>query len=137
MLVKRNSKGQTPISKIKRNNRAYTNKAEIADQFNKHFVNVGQNLAKRIENCDGSPTQFIRSTPVASFVMSCVTETQVCSLLKGLNDHKSSLDIPNKLIKIAAQLLSIPLTYIYKQSIKTGIVPDILKVSQISPVYKC
>ena len=35
MLVKRNSKGQTPISKIKRNNRAYTNKAEIADQFNK------------------------------------------------------------------------------------------------------
>ena len=49
--------GQTPISKIKRNNRAYTNKAEIADQFNKHFVNVGQNLAKKIENCDGSPTQ--------------------------------------------------------------------------------
>ena len=35
MLVKRNSKGQTPISKIKRNNRAYSKKAEIADQFNK------------------------------------------------------------------------------------------------------
>ena len=34
MLVKRNSKGQTPISNIKRNNRAYTNKAGIADQFN-------------------------------------------------------------------------------------------------------
>ena len=33
------------ISKIKRNNRAYTNKTEIDDQFNKHFVNVGQNLA--------------------------------------------------------------------------------------------
>ena len=70
--------------------------------------------------------------------MSCVTETEVCSLFKGLNDHKSSLDIPlsNKLIKIAAQPLSIPLTYIYNKSIETGIVPDILKVSQISPVYK-
>ena len=130
------AKGQTPISKIKRNNRACTNKAEIADQFNKHFVNVGQNLAKKIDNCDGSPTQFIRSTPVASFVMSCVTETQVCSLFKGLNDHKSSLDIPNKLIKIDAhQPWSIPLTYIYNQSIETGIVPDILKV-KIAPVYK-
>ena len=53
-----------------------------------------------------------------------------------LNDHKSSLDIPNKLIKIAAQPLSIPLTYIYNQFIETGIVPDILKVSQISPEYK-
>ena len=77
------------ISKIKRNNRAYTNKAEIADQFNKHFVNVGQNLAKRIEHCEERPTPFIRSTPVASFVMSCVTETQVCSLIKCLNDQKS------------------------------------------------
>ena len=28
------------ILKIKRNNRAYTNKAEIADLFNKHFVNA-------------------------------------------------------------------------------------------------
>ena len=29
-----------------------------------------------------------------------------------------------------------PLTYIYNQSIETGIVPDILEVSQVSPVYK-
>ena len=29
-----------------------------------------------------------------------------------------------------------PLTYIYNQSVETGIVPYILKVSQISPVYK-
>ena len=68
--------------------------------------------------------------------MSCVTETQVCSLSKCLNDLNSSLDIPNKLIKILAQPLSIPLKYIYNQSIETEIVPDILKVSQISPVYK-
>ena len=61
--------------------------------------------------------------------MSCVT-------VKCLNYRKSSLDIPNKLIKIAAQPLSVPLTYIYNQSIETGIVPDILKVSQISLVYK-
>ena len=68
MLVKRDSKGQkkTPISTIKHNNRAYTNKAEIADHFNKHFVNVGQNLAKRTENREGSLTQFIRMTPVKS-----------------------------------------------------------------------
>lgn len=35
---------------------------------------------------------------------------------------------------IISQPLSIPLTY--NQSIETGIVPDIFKVSQISPVYK-
>ena len=57
-------------------------------------------------------------------------------LIKCLNDHKSSVNFPNKLIKIAAQPLSIPLKYIYNQSIETGIVPDILKVSQVSPLYK-
>ena len=75
------------ILKIKRNNRAYTNMAEIADQFNKHLVNVGQNLATRIENWEGRPTQFIRSAPVASFVMPSVTEAQVCLLFKCLNDQ--------------------------------------------------
>ena len=70
MLVKRNSKGQTPVSKLLRNNRLYTNKDEIADQLNEHFVNMGPNLAIKIENCEGSPTQFIRSTSAASFVMS-------------------------------------------------------------------
>lgn len=118
------------------NNRVYTDKTDIADQFNKHFVNVGPNLAQKIGHCERNPTQYIKSTPENSFVLSCVTETQVCSLFKCLNDHKSSLDIPNKLIKIAAQPLSLPLTYIYNQSIETGIVPDILKVSQVSPVYK-
>lgn len=70
MSVKRNSKGQTPISKIIRNNRLYTNQDEIADQFNKHFVNMGPNLALKIKNHEGNPTQFIKSTPAASFVMS-------------------------------------------------------------------
>ena len=47
--------------------------------------------------------------------------------------------IPNKLIKIAkiaAEPLSIPSTQIYNQSIEPGIVPNILKVSQATLVYK-
>lgn len=75
------------------NHRVYSSKPELADQFNKHFVNVGPNLAKIIENCEGSPTQFIRSTPAASFVKSCVTETQECLMFKCLHDNKPSLDV--------------------------------------------
>ena len=36
----------------------------------------------------------------------------------------------------AAEPLSVPFTQIYNQSIETGIVPNILKVSQVTPVYK-
>ena len=53
-----------------------------------------------------------------------------------LDKSKSSIDIPNNLIKLAAKPVSAPFTKIYNQSILTGVVPDILKVFQITPVYK-
>ena len=68
--------------------------------------------------------------------MENVSEDQVSNLFKNLDANKSSIGIPNKLIKIAAEPLSVPFTQIYNQSIETGIVPNILKVSQVTPVYK-
>ena len=64
--------------------------------------------------------------------MSSVTEAQVSSLFSSLGVQKASLHIPNKLIiKIAAELLSKPVAYIYNQSTATGIVPDDFKISKL------
>ena len=64
--------------------------------------------------------------------MSSVIEAQVSSLFSSLGVQKASLDIPNKLIiKIAAELLSKPVAYIYNQSTATGIVPDDFKISKL------
>ncbi len=82
------------------------------DQFNKHFVHVGKSLDS-FEN----PTQYILSSPANSFVMSTVTETQVSNLFKTLDQIKSSIDLPNNLIKLAAEPLSVPFTITYNQSI--------------------
>lgn len=57
-------------------------------------------------------------------------------MFKTLDANKSSIDIPNKRIKLAADPPSAPFTQIYNQSIETGIVPNVLKVSQVTPVYK-
>ena len=38
-----------------------------------------------------------------------------------LNCSKASLDIPNKLVRLAHQPLAIPLTLLYNQSIMSGI----------------
>ena len=66
--------------------------------------------------------------------MSPVDATQICRLFQNLNQDKTSLDIPTKLIKIASEPLSIPFTYIYDKSIASGIVPDVFKIS--IPIYK-
>ena len=101
----------------------------------KIFINVGPNLASKIDKSIENPTQYISSSLINSFVMENVTEAQVSKLFKNLDTNKSSIDIPNKLIKTAAEPISVPFTQIYNQSIETSIVPNILKVSQVTPVY--
>ena len=135
-LIKRKTKSQTTPQKIARNNKIYTSTEDIADQFNKHFINVGPNLASKIDKSNENPTQYISSPLINSFVMENVTEAQVSNLFKNLDINKASIGIPNKLIKIAAEPLSAPFTQIYNQSIETGVVPNILKISQVTPVYK-
>ena len=56
--------------------------------------------------------------------------------LSGLDRHKATIDIPNYLIKIASNLLSTPLTNLFNESIESGIVPDIFKISKVTPVFK-
>ena len=135
-LIKRKKESQTSPLRIARNNKIYINNEDIGDQFNKHFINVGPNLASKIEKSEENPTQYISSSSINSFVMESVTEAQVSNLFKNVDTNKSSIGIPNKLIKIAAEPLSVPFTQIYNQSIETGVVPNILKVSQVTLVYK-
>ena len=61
------------------------------------------------------------NSPISSFVMLPVTEVQVSRLFSSLNVQKSPLDVPNKLIEIAAEPLWKPSAHIYNHSIKTGI----------------
>ena len=127
-LINRKTKSQTTPLRIARNNKIYTTNDDIADQFNKHFINVGPNLTSKIDKSNENPTQYISSSSINSSVMENVTEAQVSNLFKNPDTNKSSIGIPNKLIKIAAEPLSVPFTQIYNQSVETGIVPNILKV---------
>ena len=51
-----------------------------------------------------------------------------------INNNKPNVII--SLIKLANKELSIPFTFIYNQSFIQGIVPDILKISRVTPVFK-
>ena len=109
----------------------YTNNEEIVEQLNKHFINVGPNLASTIDKTMKILHNISRhlQLKVLLWKMSKKFRFLTCS-------NKLSIDIPNKLIKIAAEPLSVPFTQIYNQSIETGIVPNILKVSQVTPAYE-
>lgn len=54
---------------------------EICNQMNKHFVNVGPNLADQIVNTNITPTD----SPGSRFVVSPVTVTEVYKSLSTLD----------------------------------------------------
>ena len=135
-LVKRKTKGETFPTRITHNNRAFTQEKDIAELFNNFFVNIGPTLAKEIKTDHTDPLQYIESTPSNSFYLAPVTQTQVFTLFAGLKGNKASLIVPNKLIKLATEQLSAPFTEIYNESILSGEVPEIFKISKVTPIFK-
>ena len=135
-LVKRKTKGQTRPTRIILNNKTFTQEEDIAELFNNFFVNIGPALAKKITTNNKDPTQYITSSPTCSFYLSPITEAQVFALFSSLNENKTSLNIPNKLIKLASEPLSKPFTVIYNESLLTGKVPELFKISKVTPIFK-
>ena len=77
-MINRKRKGEIDPDRLVRNCKVFTTPYDIADQFNSHFINVGPSLANLIPDYDNSdPTTYIHNSPVSSFVMSTVIESQV------------------------------------------------------------
>ena len=135
-LTKRKTRKQILPTRLIKNDIIYENQQDIANQFNNHFINVGSSLSDLIENPNVDPISYISKSPPNSLTMSPVSEANVSLLFSQLNPNKASLDIPNKLIKIAAGPLSVPFTLLYNESILNGSVPKVLKISKVTPIYK-
>ena len=134
-IINRKPKGHTVPAKLHYNGKTYTDKHDIVNQFNEYFINIGPNLASTIHSSI-KPDAFLPATHSSSFFLSTVDSAQVELALSGLDRHKATIDIPNYLIKIASNLLSTPLTSLFNESIESGIVPDIFKISKVTPVFK-
>ena len=137
-IIKRKTKGQSLPTKLVYENKTYTNEADIADIFNTYFTSVGPTLASRIRSNSSTkdPTHYISKSPCHSFILSPVAESQVLNLFTNLDESKAYLNIPNKFIKIASHQLTVPFTKIYNESITTGAIPEIFKISRITPIFK-
>ena len=83
-LIKRKPTGCITPSRIVGNNKIFTYKADICEQFNQYFINVGLELASTIPQNNENPTEYMKKTPLSSFVVSQVTEAQVSRLFSNL-----------------------------------------------------
>ena len=120
-------------------NEEITDPVIIANHCNEYFTNVGPNLASKIPTVNTSFEAFMSKTyHHESFFIDPVSEEEVERELLGLNPNKSvGYDsFHPKVLREIAPYIKQPLTSIFNKSFATGIFPDGLKISLITPVYK-
>ena len=115
-----------------------TDKAVIANKFNKFFTEIGPTLAANIGECQTSFKHFLRDSPSSSIGIALTSPEEIMSIAKELRStHSCGLDdISPQLARPTLDFVSAPLAHIINCSIANGIVPNDLKVAKVIPIFK-
>ena len=143
-LLKGGNVGQknTEVEKLTINNdgvkQEMTSEKDIAESFNDFFVSIGPKLAEAIPDDSSNHTKFLSEENEKSLSWSPVTSTEILDYLQKLDNRKAHGfdNLPVRLLKDSAHLISTPLSYIFNLSLENGIFPDYLKTAKVTPIYK-
>ena len=111
-------------------------KSVICNMLNNYFTNLGPSMDAKIPKT--STKQFDIPSKIKSFQYDYITPEEILSEFAKLDTSKASgpENVPNKLYKIIAPILSPHLSKIFNQCYEVGIFPSILKSAKVIPVYK-
>lgn len=120
------------------NGQIFTGDREIAEGFNNFFVNIGPNLAKKIQESDTKFSDYLSNPVDETFTFANVTPTIVFETLNHIKSKSSAGtdSVSSKLLKEIMPNIINPIVYLFNLSLKTGFVPDSFKCAKIIPIYK-
>ena len=128
----------TEISEIQgSSSETLTNAKGIADHLNKHFIQIGPDLAKKIPATPVNAEDYLRREP-SVFEFPEIDPSRVLNLLLKVDIARATgLDqISNKVLKLAAPIIYRQLTDLFNLSVKSGVFPVDWKLAKVSPIYK-
>ena len=149
--------------KLEENGKIIDNDEEIANIFNKHYVNIVENCTGKAptsvsndnsktsdrENVDKIISKY-KTHPSVKKIKECIClESMEFQIPAAKKDHINKIiknidvtkatgpdQIPPKLVKIAADMLAEPLTYIINNDIKRCMFSENAKTANVTPLYK-
>lgn len=112
----------------------YANGQELADEMNRHFVNIGQYAGKNTctDNC-------LEGHSVSESVMlSPSTPTEIQTIIMQLKNDAAAGDDGIKALplKYTAPIISPVLSHIINAMFQSGDYPEELKIAKVTPVHK-
>lgn len=115
------------------------NHSIIADEFNKYYSEIGPTLASKIHTTHNtSCMDYMPHIGNLNFKFQPSTPEDVINIINSLKPTNSRGwdQMSNQLLKHIKFELSIPISNLINQSVKTGIFPNRLKMAKIIPIYK-
>ena len=123
--------------KIEKEGQVMESPSELAEVFNTFFKNKVEKLASGIKNHQKiDPLSKLRIKLQGSklnFRLKTVSEDKVLAIMKSLKSKKSHGHdgITSEILKLGAEVLVVPLTYIINTSILTGKYPSKWKIAKV------
>jgi len=111
----------------------------IANEFNDFFVNVGVQISKSIIPTKAKAEDFMPTLDnLIEIDLGNTNPTHFCDIVKSLQP-KCSLDsdgLSTKLLKIVANEISRPMSYIFNLSLQNSVFPAKIKKSRTVTIFK-
>ena len=83
-------------------------------------------------------TDYLRKPNSENFIITPTTPEEISDLIHNLKSSKSigPYNIPTKIMKIAKEIISLPLSQLINDSISKGLFPNMWKLAQVIPIFK-
>ena len=96
MLINRKKNSSASINQLFYKNRIYTDRRDICEHLNSHFINVGPSFAAQIsDHRNLNPTEYITRSFSNSFRFHAINVQEVKDLIQNLKINKASIGIMN------------------------------------------
>ncbi|XP_071943453.1 uncharacterized protein [Antedon mediterranea] len=138
-LLGRKKKSKLP-SNLKHVTETYTNPETKSDAFNSYFINIGKQLADKINHDNNpaiDPTSYLTGNYLNSMYFRPTTEYEIMTYINKLETDKTPGhdDISAYYIKYNSVYLTKPILHLINVSLATGRFPDELKCAKTIPVF--
>ena len=124
-------------SAVIENNITLTKLEDIANAFNKYFINISRTIQSTIKFSRSKCHDFLPDIDINSFIIKPVDKTEMQNIL-SLNPLKAvdPNSVPTKILKLLSSDISNQLSELFNLSFLLGVFPSILKSSKIIPIFK-
>ena len=120
------------------NGKLVTDQKVVSKLFNNYFVNVADNLAKKIPKPNTKYQDYLRNPNEHSIYLQETTPDEVGKIIDKLDPNKAAdiYGISTKLVKDGGEAMTEIITLLFNMSISQGKFPDALKNAKVVPIHK-